>query len=45
MKAAQREFCGPNKRIPQGLMTKLDEDIKEAKARNNRSLKKQLRRK
>jgi hypothetical protein len=45
VKTARREFCGPNKRIPQEVMTKLDKDIEEAKARGNRSLKKQLRRK
>lgn len=44
MKAARQEFCGPNKRIPHGIMTNLDKDIKEAKARGNRHLKKQLRR-
>lgn len=38
-------FCGLNKSIPQGVMTKLDKDIKEAKARGNKALKKHLKRK
>ncbi|OBT96981.1 hypothetical protein VE01_05489 [Pseudogymnoascus verrucosus] len=45
VKAARQEFCGPNKSIPQGVMTKLDEDIKEAKAQRNKALKKHLKRK
>lgn len=45
MKAARQEFCGLNKRIPQEVMMKLDKDIKEAKARGNKALKKHLKRK
>ncbi|KFY49525.1 hypothetical protein V496_09946 [Pseudogymnoascus sp. VKM F-4515 (FW-2607)] len=45
VKAARQEFCGLNKRIPQGVMMKLDKDIKEAKARGNKALKKHLKRK
>ncbi|KFZ06243.1 hypothetical protein V501_07587 [Pseudogymnoascus sp. VKM F-4519 (FW-2642)] len=45
VKAARQEFCGPNKSIPQGVMTKLDKDIKEAKAQGNKALKKHLKRK
>ncbi|KFY44996.1 hypothetical protein V494_01204 [Pseudogymnoascus sp. VKM F-4513 (FW-928)] len=44
VEAARQEFCGPNKRIPYGIMTKLDKDIKEAKERSNKPLKKQLKR-
>ncbi|KFY06936.1 hypothetical protein V492_07602 [Pseudogymnoascus sp. VKM F-4246] len=44
VEAARQEFCGPNKRIPHGIMTKLDKDIKEAKERSNKPLKKQLKR-
>lgn len=43
-KALRREFCGPNKRIPQELMAKLDRDIENAKRLGNRALKKQLKR-
>lgn len=52
MKAARKEFCGPKKAIPKEVMAQLDKDIKDAKAREkntkdaeargNRTLKKQL---
>lgn len=42
MKAARKEFCGPEKAIPKEVMAQLDKDIKDAKARENRTLKKQL---
>ncbi|OBT81787.1 hypothetical protein VE02_09856 [Pseudogymnoascus sp. 03VT05] len=45
VKSARQEFCGPNKTIPQGVMTKLDKDIKEAKAQGKKVLKKHLKRK
>ncbi|KFY95308.1 hypothetical protein V500_02839 [Pseudogymnoascus sp. VKM F-4518 (FW-2643)] len=44
-KTARQEFCGPNKRISREVMTKLDKDIKEAKAQGNRFFKKQLKQK
>ena len=42
--AARREFCGPNKRIPQSVMEQFDKDIEHAKKTGDRVLKKELRR-
>jgi hypothetical protein len=44
-KTARREFCGPNKKILPTVMEQLDKDIEDAKKNNNKTLKKQLKRK
>jgi hypothetical protein len=44
-KTARREFCGPNKKILPTVMELLDKDIEDAKKNNNKTLKKQLKRK
>jgi hypothetical protein len=44
-KTARREFCGPDKRIPQLVMEELDQSIEDARESGNRVLKKELKRK
>jgi len=44
-KTARREFCGPNKRIPESVMNQIDRDIEKAKADGDKAHKKELKRK
>lgn len=43
-RAARREFCSPNNRISPLVMRQLDSEIEDAKKKNNKALKKQLKR-
>lgn len=42
VEAAKKKYCGPGKRIPPSVMEDLDAQIKNAKASDNRKLKKIL---
>lgn len=44
-KTARREFCGPDKKISPSMMEQLDKEIEDARRNNDKSLKKQLKRK
>ncbi|KFY43961.1 hypothetical protein V494_01724 [Pseudogymnoascus sp. VKM F-4513 (FW-928)] len=41
-KTARRDFCGPNKRIPEEVMAKLDHDLEKAKGSADRAIAKKL---
>ncbi|EFQ96945.1 hypothetical protein MGYG_08870 [Nannizzia gypsea CBS 118893] len=41
---AEREFCGPGKKIPRPVLDNLDRDIRLAKANDDQTLKKELKR-
>jgi hypothetical protein len=44
IETAKREFCGPGKRIPSDVLTRLEADINDAKRRHDRERKKELKR-